>query len=242
MDSNALESILRNLYARCRGDGPSAPYMAEHASEAFVAAQVRTFQWYRRFLPPKGCLLDWGCRHAPDACLVKAAYGREYTIHGCDFCDPAPYAAFHEFAGLHYRPVADPIRLPYEDAQFDASVAAGVLEHAAMDYESLKELWRCLKPGGVLAITFLPNRCSIEEWSKRVRRRQHHVRRYGQRELSDLLTHTGFLPLEVGYQSRSAALARVTRGGLLRRTCVRTLQLHRLTSCLCAVARKVTGF
>lgn len=239
MDADKLETLLRDLYGRCRVVGPEEAYFAEHAAPGFIAAQVRTFLWYSRHLGDAGCLLDWGCHHAPDACLVRAAFGGRCTLYGCDFGDPASYAAFHEFAALRYARLTDPFRLPYGDATFDAAVASGALEHAAMDYESLKELWRCLKPGGVLVITFLPNRWSRGEFAKRIMRQPCHLRRYGRGELEHMLLHTGFVPIEIGYQSRSGALSGVSGGNPLRTAVFRALQVRRLTSCLCAVARKV---
>lgn len=234
----SLESLLHRLYRQCRDANPADAYMALHDEPQFVATQVNTFRWYRRHLPSQGTLLDWGCRHAPDACMIRAAFAKSIQLHGCDFEPPAPYRAFHEYAGLTYARLDHPARLPYADAKFDAIVAAGALEHAAWDYECLKELWRCLKPDGVLVVTFLPNRWSYEEFANRVRNKPSHARRYSLRELRMLLSHTGFLPIEMGYQSRSAVLSQVGGKSVIARAAVRTLQLHRLTSCLCAIVKK----
>ena len=64
---------------------------------------VLTFLWYRRYLPDEGAILDWGCNHAPDSCLLRMAYGQRLRLHGCDFVDSGLYAVFHEFAGFLLR-------------------------------------------------------------------------------------------------------------------------------------------
>ena len=47
-------------------------------------------------------------------------------------------------------------RLPYPDNRFDAVILSEVLEHIDDDVAGLKEIYRVLKPGGVVAIT-VPN-------------------------------------------------------------------------------------
>ena len=46
--------------------------------------------------------------------------------------------------------------LPDETGSFDFVLSNGVLEHVANEYESMKEIYRVLKTGGIFAITFLP--------------------------------------------------------------------------------------
>lgn len=46
--------------------------------------------------------------------------------------------------------------LPYADASFDAVIMSEVLEHLSHDVQALREVYRVLKPGGVVAIT-VPN-------------------------------------------------------------------------------------
>ena len=43
--------------------------------------------------------------------------------------------------------------LPFEDASFDRVVAAEVLEHLPQDERAMAELFRVLKPGGLIAVT-----------------------------------------------------------------------------------------
>jgi len=46
--------------------------------------------------------------------------------------------------------------LPYKDETFDAAILSEILEHVEDDVAALKEVYRVLKPGGVVAIT-VPN-------------------------------------------------------------------------------------
>ncbi len=43
--------------------------------------------------------------------------------------------------------------LPFEDASFDRIIAAEILEHLPEDEVAMAELYRVLKPGGLLAVT-----------------------------------------------------------------------------------------
>jgi len=91
--------------------------------------------------------------------------------------------------------LTDPDRLPCASQFFGAVIGSGILEHSARDGESLRELYRVLKPRGVLVITYLPNRLSIHEWLRRVVwRRDFHRRLYGLREIRRMLLHHGFYP------------------------------------------------
>ncbi len=47
-------------------------------------------------------------------------------------------------------------QLPFPDATFDGVILSEILEHIEDDVRGLKEVWRVLKPGGVVAIT-VPN-------------------------------------------------------------------------------------
>ena len=93
-----------------------------------------------------------------------------------------------------YTKLDDNILLSYELDSFDVVIGSGVLEHTAMDYESLKQLYKVLKPDGVLIISYLPYWHSFHEWTRPV-----HQRRYSMRESKQLLKRSGFNPVFAGY-------------------------------------------
>jgi SAM-dependent methyltransferase len=49
--------------------------------------------------------------------------------------------------------VADATALPYGDASFDACICVSVIEHIPEDGKVMAELWRVLRPGGILHLT-----------------------------------------------------------------------------------------
>lgn len=190
--------LLNSLYEeelRSRADG----YLAQHAHHNSILRQVSVFERYLPYLPRAGTFLDWGCYHAPDACLLRHALGKGIELHGCDFLPEDRFPAFHGFAGLEYRRLAVPADLPYTDACFDAVIASGVLEHTANDSEALKELHRVVREDGLLVVTFLPNRLSYTEFVSRRLRGAPHARLYGKSETKKLMLHHGFRPVAIGY-------------------------------------------
>jgi ubiquinone/menaquinone biosynthesis C-methylase UbiE len=235
-----LPELLFSLYEQELQRRPTDRYLRTHSGKDVVTTQAAVFDFYARYLPARGKVLDWGCRHAPDSCLMRARFGPELQIDGSDFAEPGTYAAFHDYAELEYQQLTSVTRLPYDDNSFDAVVASGALEHTAMDYESLKELYRILKVDGRLIVTYLPNRLSIEEWYKRkVLRAKFHRRLYGLDEITRLLKRTGFYPLVSGYQTHLDLLAGTAVRHRLLRVLRWALPLHWFSSTLCLVAEKV---
>src|SRR5262249_47334019 len=90
------------------------------------------------------------------------------------------------------------------------------LEHVAMDYESLKELYRVLKLDGLLILTYLPNRWSFREWLRRVRGQDYHRRRYGLNEARRLLQRCRLDP--IGARRQCVAFERFAGAGVISST------------------------
>jgi SAM-dependent methyltransferase len=109
------------------------------------------------------------------------------------------YQAFFDFAGLEYTQLTHPYLLPYENDSFDVVIGSGVLEHVPNDSESLKELYRVIRPGGFFIMTKLPNVFSYTEWLNRRLKNPHHLRLYSLAEARHMFMHHGFLPVRSGY-------------------------------------------
>lgn len=206
-DLPAYARYLTGLYQRQLAQTAS-PYLRAHSLTP--GGVLRQVQVCRLYLPlVTGRVLDWGCFHAPDACLVRKYCGPEVEIHGCDI-HPASldcFGVFHQAAQLQYRQVKHPYCLPYEDNFFDTLIAGGVLEHVPNDAESLKELYRVLKPDGLLVLGFLPNALSYLEAAARWFRLPHHLRTYTMGMARRLLLHSGFQPISARYLQMTPTLS-----------------------------------
>lgn len=234
--SASLDGLLQKLYREQAALTRPNRYLAVHGTPRSITNHVRTFQWYRPFLPQAGRVLDWGCQHAPDSCLLRAEFGNRFDLHSCDFPGGARHRAFHDFAATTFTPLTDPDRLPYPSQFFDVVIGSGVLEHSARDGESLRDLYRVLKQSGVLIVTYLPNWLSIKEWLRRVVwRRDFHRRLYGLGETKRMLLHHGFYPLAARYHTFTWERLCGPLAPLLKRV----LPVQIFSSTLCLVARKV---
>lgn len=89
----------------------------------------------------------------------------------------------------------DGIRIPYADESFDVAVSFQVIEHIKNDKNIIKEIWRILKPGGIMIMT-TPNRVFrlIGEGQKPTNK--FHIREYSPMEFEGLLK-TNFLNVKV---------------------------------------------
>ena len=96
----------------------------------------------------------------------------------------------------------DALALPFADDEFDAVVAAEVLEHIPDDATAIAELARVLRPGGSLAVTvprWLPEQVCWRLSDAYHRVEGGHVRIYTRRELVGRLTATGLVYQGHGY-------------------------------------------
>lgn len=89
--------------------------------------------------------------------------------------------------------VADAMNLPFEDGAFSHVISSEVLEHLEDDRQSLKEIARVTKPGGMLIVTF-PHRHFYFAHDDRF---VHHYRRYELPEMISRLEEVGFYPVLV---------------------------------------------
>jgi SAM-dependent methyltransferase len=223
-------------------------------TELVRAERVRSYLRVRSGLADAKRVLDWGCRHGATAQLVRADLGADVELHGADFSPPQAYAAFHELAGLSYRQLTHPSRIDYDEASFDAVVAAGVLEHVANIGISLNELWRVLRVDGALLVTHLPNARSWSEWlSRRAAPERAHARRFRPRPLRERLLDHGFEVERWGYHhlpptalpargEGSALLRGALRGSQPLRRLENTWPLCTFSAAIWLVARKRWGF
>jgi SAM-dependent methyltransferase len=181
-------------------------------TEVGIGRRIDAFLKYQDYLK-SGAILDWGCKHSLDGCLIKYVMGDRVQMHGCDVGENN-FEAFHDYAGTKFTELTHPYLLPYEDNQFDVVVGSAVLEHVPNDSESLKEVYRILKPGGLLIITFLPNHLSYTEAIVSAMNGPAHKRRYRASEIKSDLLHHGFHPLAIGYHQVTPSMSSLGSKGM----------------------------
>lgn len=227
----AARGAFKSLCSRFVQDHPDSPYRdyigAAASNNAVLDRQVRAFQLYAPYVTDGMAILDWGCRHAPDSCMLKTIFPG-VAISGCDTMAD-DFSTFHRYADLNFTMLGHEYVLPYPNRSFDAVISGGVLEHVAFEYESLKEVWRILKDNGLFFITFLPNSRS---WSENISRllgsMEGHNRTYDLTETRAMLLRRGFVLETSGYHQIFPTLGKnATHNGLRRLATDVTVPLNR---------------
>jgi ubiquinone/menaquinone biosynthesis C-methylase UbiE len=245
-DRGEVERIVKKLFEEELALARSSnSYIVEHGGRNSIRRHIEVFNGYRSFLPAgEGArILDWGCNHAPDAVIIRSVFSNKYELHGCDFSNVGTFSAFHSFADLAYKQLNHIYQLPYDDNYFNVVIGSGVLEHVAMDYEALKEIYRVLASNGFLIISFLPNRLSWIEFLARTLGLPCHRRLYGMKQIRTTLKHYGFEPLFSRYHQFTPAHTLqfvFDKMSWLNTIGERVWPLNRFCTTIMVVARKVT--
>lgn len=100
-------------------------------------------------------ILDWGCgpgrviRHMPEL-LDKGSeiYGTDYNLKSIKWCEK-------NLPGISFNHNTLKAKLPYKDDFFDVIFGISIFTHLSeeMHYNWFNELYRVLKPGGILFLT-----------------------------------------------------------------------------------------
>jgi ubiquinone/menaquinone biosynthesis C-methylase UbiE len=166
-------------------------------------------------------VLDWGCGYGQisDMLLRRQVAVTSFEYRGPD--SPDAEVPLGHYPHIRAYISSDPVKLPYEDASFDAVLSCGVLEHTGNQEANLDEVGRVLKPGGRFYVYKLPNRFSYLEWIARrlglhyhgsesgdmlftVAQTREMFRRHGYEVLE--IRRANMLPLTVGAVQRIAPL------------------------------------
>jgi len=151
-------------------------------------------------------ILDWGCGKGHVTFLLRK-HGAGIT--SCDYYTgntPDDDSSFGQdtpiirSAGIEVDRLHDAVELPYSNGSFDVILSFGVLEHVQSDIESLRELRRVLRPGGILFCFNLPYFLS---WTQRVSHligNFYHDRLYTKKSVRKLLDDTGYELLDIWHR------------------------------------------
>jgi SAM-dependent methyltransferase len=174
--------------------------LLQFRSQAGAHQYLRLYRTFRRQVPAGSKVLDWGSGNGHFSYFLGRAGYRAtgFSLEGYGFeswlCVP------------HYRFVAgsldDPVSLPFECDLFDAVASVGVLEHVREtggdEVRSLREIARCMRPGGIFVCYHFPNRTSWIDWlAARVPGKHHHRYRYDRAAIAALVDAAGLELLEV---------------------------------------------
>lgn len=192
-------AIYDDAYYRGQGADPSVDYAFELAQPQRT---IRRYEWQgildiiRSLLPitPQTRWLDFGCGNGGLVRHVRQAAG--CSIVGLE---EGAIAADARAAGL---PILDTDQLQSHHNAFDVITAIEVVEHVVDPVPCLRQLARCLKPGGLLFLTTgnaRPWRGRVERWSYAVP--EIHVSLFEPQSLAEALTRAGLRPEFAGYRS-----------------------------------------
>lgn len=133
-------------------------------------------------------VLDWGCGKGQVSFLLKRL-GLEVT--SADVAEGEPVRPILEGCGQPWTALEHEWRLPYAEESFHAVVSFGVLEHVPDDQQSLREIQRVLKPGGLFFCFNLPQSTSWIMRLAHLRGNFYHDRLYTRKSVNGLLQAAG---------------------------------------------------
>jgi len=157
-------------------------------------------------------VLDWGCGVGYVAEFMRDR-GLHVSLYDFDpAADGVEERSLPNFESMVAKFSADPVRLPYADASFDAVLSLGTLEHVQFPEHSLAEIRRVLRPGGFFYCYKLPNRFSYVEYTAKRRGRnyhgaQPHDRLYSLFSARQMVAKSGFDVLDARYRNMLPARA-----------------------------------
>lgn len=131
------------------GRGYSGYFNEDGRKDLLIAARRKVALVSRHFGFQGARVLEIGCATG-EACSAVAEKGAQ--VVGCDISSDAIRVARRRYPTLQFQ--TGPIeRLPFATASFDAVLAFELIEHVASPSVFIGEVYRVLRPGGLLALT-----------------------------------------------------------------------------------------
>jgi SAM-dependent methyltransferase len=188
-------------------------YSKEHDHWWHVGKRTIVFGLLDRFLPRSSTeptrvssspvtgkqALDLGCGTG----LNLEHLERYATTTGTDYFEEA--LRFCRERGHTRLCKADAVDLPFPDRSFDIATALDVIEHLDDDLAALKELYRIMRPGGLLIVSVPAYKFLWTYWDDILG----HRRRYTTRMFRDVAERAGFRLLKLSYSNALTLLPAV---------------------------------
>ena len=133
-------------------------------------------------------ILDVGCGTGKNLEVFRALGSTE----GIDISPEA--IAFCHKRGIQKVRIGDATKTAYANNSFDGVLLFDIIEHTE-DEETVKEMYRIVKPGGFMILTVPAYTWLWSRWDEVL----HHKRRYTRDSLRTLLKHHGFCVLRISY-------------------------------------------
>lgn len=191
------------------------PELLQFGSLLAAHQYLPLYRMWRRNVPVGSEVLDWGTGNGHFSYFLVRGGWRATGFSFMPFLferwlPPGPYRFV---PGSE----AEPVRLPFDDASFDAVASIGVLEHVretgGTEAGSLGEIVRVLRPGGTFVCWHFPNQWSwIDRFARGVPGKHRHHWRYTRDDIRRLVQGAG---LELVEMHRYAVLPRNTLHRLL---------------------------
>lgn len=112
----------------------------------FVSRRKMALKLLAQYAPKSVDVLDLGCGTGALMSRLEQTMkpvGLDYSVLAVEFCKER---------GLHDLIQGDAEKLPFQNDSFDAVVSLDTLEHVEHDDLAMKEIFRILRPGGVLVM------------------------------------------------------------------------------------------
>jgi ubiquinone/menaquinone biosynthesis C-methylase UbiE len=182
--------------------------------ESYISASqyLMSYTLMLRYAGPGSKILDWGTGTGHFSLFLLE---QDFKVTGFSIENSFALAGYlKDNFTERYNAVSDPTAvkaLPFTDNSFDIVSSIGVLEHVretgGNETESLKEIKRILKPGGIFICYHLPNKYSwIEAISKRLDNKYHHRFKYSRSDVKSLFADAR---LEIEETNRYGILPRL---------------------------------
>lgn len=170
-------------------------YDKEHTHWWHIGKRSIEFGLLRRYLP-KGRradrrALDLGCGtglNLEQMSRYAVATGTDYFEEALSFCRARGHKLLCK---------ADAAVLPFKDGYFDIATALDVIEHLDDDLVALKELYRVMKPGGLLIVSVPAYKFLWTYWDDILG----HRRRYTTGMLREVMERAGFNVRKLSYSN-----------------------------------------